>query len=83
MLLTPFYLLHSFITWAACAFGTGPADIIKGALTLAGLAVEAIGRIGGLDDVLDGFIYTRWAKCYAGAVKAWCAFCPADIGIEN
>ena len=81
MLLTPF--LHSFVAWAACSFGAGPADVIKGAFSLAGLAVEAIRRVGGLDDVLNRLIYTRGAKCYTGAVKAWCAFCSADVGIDN
>ena len=80
-LLTPF--LHSFVAGAACAFGAGPADVVEGAFTLTGLAVQAIGGIGGLDHILNGFIYARGTKGDAGAIETGGAFSPADIGIEN
>ena len=45
--------LHYFVSWAAGAFGDCPADIIERAFALAGLAVQAVRRICGLDHTVN------------------------------
>ncbi len=62
-------VLQSFVSWAAGAFGAGPADIIKGTFPLAGLAMQTIGRIGGFNLAVNGFIYAGWAESNAGAAE--------------
>jgi hypothetical protein len=79
----PRYQLHSFVIWAAGAFGSGPADIVKGAFSLAGLAVQTVGGIGGLDLASNGIIDARGTKSDAGGVEFRGAFLGAGVAIDN
>jgi len=54
--------LQSLITRPASTLGGRPADIIERAFPLAGLAVQAIGRIGRLYLLADSFVYTGRAE---------------------
>jgi len=75
--------LHSFVARSAGAFGDGPSDVVEGALSLAGFAVEAVRGIGGFDLVVDGFVYAGGAEGDAGAVECRSTFGSADIGVYN
>jgi hypothetical protein len=75
--------LHSLVSRPAAAFRDGPADIVEGAFALTGFAVKAIGGIGGLYYIADGFVNTGGTKSDAGAAENRGAHCPADVGIEN
>jgi len=75
--------LHSFISRAAGAFGDSPADVIKRAFALAGLAVQAVGGVGGLDLALDGFIDSAGTKRDAGCGEQGYAPCLADVLVKN
>ena len=71
--------LHSFVTWAAGAFGACPADIVERALPLAGLAVQAVGWISRLYDIMNRLIYTRRAECDTWTIKNRCALGFTDV----
>ena len=77
------FRLHSSVSWAAGAFGDRPSDIVKGALSLAGFAVQAVGRIGRLYFVVYRLVYARRAEGDTGAVEPRCAFSAANVGIQN
>jgi hypothetical protein len=42
-------VLHALVARAAAAFGGGPADVVERTLALAGLAVQAVRRVGRFD----------------------------------
>ena len=75
--------LHSLVAWSAAAFGDGPSDIIQGALSLAGLAMQAVRGIGGLDLAVNRLIDPRGTEGNAGTVKQGRTFRPAQFGIPN
>ena len=70
--------LHGFVFRAAGRFGDGPADVVKRAFPLAGFAVQAVGRIGGLDLLVDHFIDACRAERNAGRAELRGAFVHAD-----
>ena len=76
-------ILHTFVSRSAGAFRGGPSDVVEGTLSLAGLAVQAVGRIGWFYLVVYRLIYTGGAEGDAGAVEARRALCLADIRVED
>jgi len=72
-----------FVSRPAASFRNGPPDIVEGAFTLTGLAVETVGWIGWLDFIMNRLIYSRRAEGNAGAVESGRAFGPADFAVDN
>jgi hypothetical protein len=75
--------LHRFIARAAGAFRGGPADVVKGAFPLAGLAVQTVGGIGGFDLVVYHLIDARRAKRDARPSEFRRAFFHANAALVN
>jgi hypothetical protein len=73
--------LYSFVSRAAGAFGDCPADIVEGAFSPAGFAVQAIGWIGRLYDALNGLVYACRTESNAGGIKFGGAFLGADVPV--
>ena len=74
---------HGFVSWAAGAFGDGPADVVEGTLPLAGFAVQTVGGVGRVNLIMNRFIYARRAERNTGAVKFRCALGPANVAVDN
>lgn len=75
--------LHSLIARSAAAFGDRPPDIVEGTFSLAGFAVQAVGRVGRLYLVVDCLIYSRRAERNTGTVEYRRAFGSANIAVQN
>jgi len=75
--------LHSLISRSAATFGDRPSDIIERTFSLAGLTVQAVGRVGRLDLVVNRLVDSRRAESYAGIVEFRLAFGFANITVQN
>jgi hypothetical protein len=82
-------VLHTFVVWAAAAFGGNPSDDLVGILNVAGLAVNAIGRIQadpfavGRGVIVKHFIYVGRAEILARAPEFLYAACIANVSVLN
>jgi len=77
--LVPF--LQSFITRSASAFGDCPSDIVEWTFSLAGLAMQTVGRIGRLYLIVHRLVYPRRTECNAGTAELRSAFFRTDIAV--
>src|SRR5215469_7451173 len=78
--------LHAFIVWAAAAFGNHPINNLIGVGDVAGLAVDAVGKvdfephtISFLGHLIDG----RGTKILAGIAVLFNTAGNTDVGVEN
>src|SRR5580704_16476853 len=80
------YISHTFVVWAASAFGRDPVDDLVGVGDVAGFAVDAIGGVDlqfGGTFLGDHFVDGRGTKILAGVAVFADAAVDADIRFEN